>query len=257
MTRTATSAPPQPKQEVARLEALLRASQRTEALGRFSAAMAHDFCNLLIVAGEQVRQLRQAPGDTETLDELEALLASGLALCRQLLDFAHAGEGAPERLDLREPVGRACSWVARLLPKKVQLQVRLPEAPLPVDAIRHQLEQLLVNLLVNARDAMPNGGAITVTATDQGERLQLQVQDTGEGIAPAALPRIFRPLYTTKPKGEGTGLGLAVAKDIAARHNGALEVASAPGKGATFTLTLPKRQTSQSPAAAAPKAAAS
>ena len=236
--------PPVPVQrlesEIERLGQLLRSAQRSQALGSFSRAQAHDFRNLLLAAREEAERLRQAPGDREAEAALQALLDSGMRLTQSLLDFVGEDAEEPERMDLAQTVADACRWVARLLPANVTLETDLPEAGMPLEGVRQQLEQALVNLLVNARDALAAaGGRIQVAGADAGEALLLTVQDTGAGMDEASAQRIFEPLYTTKP--EGRGLGLAIVKQVVDRHQGSIEVASAPGEGARFTLRLPKR----------------
>ena len=176
---------------------------------------------------------------------IDSLSTTGHDLTRQLLDFARAGGGAAELLDLNEVVREVRALTASVMLEGIALSLD-PERSLPlVRAERALLHQALTNLVLNALDAMPDGGKIVlrtrVTAGTQGKRrVAIDVIDEGTGIGADVLPHVFKPFFTTKEAGSGTGLGLTSVQRIAQRHGGSVEVKSTPGSGSTFTLRLPE-----------------
>ena len=225
-----------------RADAELRRTQRLEALGRLAAGVAHDFNNLLAVMLAAVEQAAEAipAGDSlrEDLAEAAAAARRGRALTRQLLTFARREETQPRPLDVNAVVRGMQELLRRLAGPRVQLELALAPDAGVVIVDPSQTEQVLLNLVTNARDAMPDGGRLRVeTAREQGD-LRLSVRDTGVGIPPAVRPHLFEPFFTTKA--EGHGLGLATVYGVVTQAGGRVEVESEPGRGAAFHLWLPR-----------------
>lgn len=225
------------------VEERLRQAQKLEAFGQLAGGVAHDFNNLLqaLLSTTQVLRARQVgnPEVAAGLEELEAYLHRGAVLARQLLLFARREVTRLELSDLNQLVANTTAMLQRLLPEHVTLRVELWPQVIPVRVDSGQMEQVLVNLVVNAREAMPAGGQLVVRTGIGSAGAWLEVADSGVGIPPELHQRIFEPFFTTKPAGEGSGLGLSVVHGIAVRHGGQVEVASEPGKGATFRFTVP------------------
>jgi PAS domain S-box-containing protein len=238
------------------LEAQLLQAQRLESIGRLAGGVAHDFNNLLTVILSHAAFARQDPGYAE--EDLTAIERAGTRaaeLTAQLLAFARRQVIEPKVVDLNVLTGQVDRMLQRLLGEQVQLATTLQPGLWPVKVDPTQLEQVLVNLAVNARDAMPNGGTLTIETGNvvlddgyaalhadvaPGEYVLLAVSDSGEGIAPSALPMIFEPFFTTKPSGVGTGLGLATCYGIVKQAGGHIWAYSEPGQGATFKVYLPR-----------------
>ena len=230
-------------EERARLEEQLRHAQKMEAVGRLAGGVAHDFNNLLQAMLSQVELVRGRNAESEHLAaglaEFEAQVRRGSALTRQLLLFARRETARPEPLDLNEVVDGAATLLRHLLRANIVLTIDLAREPLPVTADHGQLDQVLVNLAVNAADAMPGGGQLTIRTGREGPaRVFFSVGDTGSGIAAEIRGRIFEPFFTTKESGRGTGLGLAVVDGIVRNHDGTLELESTEGEGSTFKVVL-------------------
>ncbi|HUK13220.1 MAG TPA: PAS domain S-box protein [Thermoanaerobaculaceae bacterium] len=243
-------------QEVA-LEAQLRQAQKMEAVGMLAGGVAHDFNNLLQAMLSHVQLLRS--GSTAgarpeaSLAELEEQVRRGAALTRQLLLFARRETARPEPLDLNRVIAGAASLLRRLVRENVAFTVELAPGPLPLVADHGQLEQVLVNLVVNAVDAMPGGGRVAIHSGSEGaDRVWFSVDDTGHGIPAEIRDKVFEPFFTTKAKGHGTGLGLPVVHGIVTAHAGSVEFRDRPGGGTSFRVTLPMGSTE--PAAAVPAA---
>jgi signal transduction histidine kinase len=227
----------------ARDDALRRSirSQKMELVGNLSSGVAHDFNNLLTVIGSASQHLREhlppEPGEVgEVLDDLEAATQRANLMTRQLLSFARVQEGALGPLNLGEVVGSFAGILPRLLGSKIE--VRVSTGPdVVVSASPVGLEQVLLNLAVNARDAMPNGGTLTIEVTRSESAGVLSVADTGAGISEEARGHIFEAFFTTKPT--GTGLGLATVHEVVSRFGGKIGVESAVDKGTTFVIELP------------------
>jgi len=235
-------------------------AQRLESVGRLAGGVAHDFNNLLTVILSGVSELRRCPedraADAEIVEEIGAAGVRARELVRQLLAFARRQKTVSVLLDLREVVRDAEKLLCRLLGHEVVLTTRLSPELWPVRMDRGQLEQIILNLAVNARDAMPSGGRlclatanVEVTGRDAGaERsglppgqwVRLTVSDDGHGMAPEVRERIFEPFFTTKPQGKGTGLGLATVYGIVAQNDGVIRVDSEPGRGTSFQIFLPR-----------------
>lgn len=240
-----------------RSEHQLRHSQKMEAVGRLAGGIAHDFNNLLtVIQGNAVLALHDAATDTPqhvALSEVCDAATRASALTRQLLAFSRREPVEPTVLDLNAIVDNLRRMLGRLIGEHIQLDTDLATAAMTVVADRTNVEQLLINLVVNARDAMPEGGVLTVatqhvTLADEaaedlelaaGSYVQLTVSDTGVGMDEHTRGRAFEPFFTTKPSGEGTGIGLATVYAIASRHQGAVDIESLPSIGTTVTLWLP------------------
>jgi two-component system cell cycle sensor histidine kinase/response regulator CckA len=223
----------------------LRQAQRLEAVGRLAGGVAHDFNNLL-QAMLGVTQLARVHGEDlagapERLAELEELLRRGAQLTQQLLLFSRREEPKVERFELNHAIRETAKLLGRLVPANVSLRLELAAERLTVSADRGQIGQVWMNLAVNAADAMPEGGQLTVRSGREGENhVWFSVTDTGHGIADDIRGRIFEPFFTTKSAQSGTGLGLAVVHGIVTQHGGRVEVTSEAGSGATFKVVLPQ-----------------
>jgi len=224
------------------LELQLRQAQRLEAVGTLAGGIAHDFNNLLQALLSSVQAARLQAGDTElarSLAEILGQIQRGATLTRQLLLFSRQSRARREPLDLAALVADHAAMLRRLLPETIALEVEPGGEPLTVEGDAGQLGQVLTNLVVNARDAMPDGGRIVVATQRAGDDAVVAVSDTGAGIAPELRERIFDPFFTTKAQGKGTGLGLAVVWGIVKEHGGRTEVDSEPGRGSAFRVVLP------------------
>jgi PAS domain S-box-containing protein len=246
--------------ETRQLEEQFRQAQKMEAIGQLAGGVAHDFNNMLaVITGYANLLLERATLEADAADYLKQVSAAAeraSSLTRQLLLFSRRQIMQPRDLDLNEVVKNLSRMLQRIIGEDVRLQLRLHPAPLVTHADAGMLDQVLMNLAVNARDAMPDGGLLVIetaerTVDDQFARQQpdatpgryvcLSVSDTGTGIPPEVLPRIFEPFFTTKEPGKGTGLGLATVFGIVKQHQGWLAVTSPPGRGATFQICLPAR----------------
>ncbi len=228
-----------------RTEERLRQAQRMEAVGQLAGGIAHDFNNLLTVINGSSELLIEdlAPGSAIRGRAAEILRAGERAadLTRQLLAFSRRQALEPRAVDLNRAVEGMAKMLRRLIGEEVALELALDRAAGRVLVDPGQLEQVLLNLAVNARDAMPRGGTLTIrtgTAPETAEAV-LEVADTGVGMDSATAARAFEPFFTTKEPGRGTGLGLATVHGIVSQSGGRITVASAPGKGATFRVFLP------------------
>ncbi|MBI4577983.1 MAG: response regulator, partial [Planctomycetes bacterium] len=238
-----------------RMEEELRQAQKMEAIGRLAGGVAHDFNNLLgvIMAYGELIQDGVDERDPIRADLEEVLKAARRAagLTRQLLAFSRRQFIQPRPVDLREVVFEVEGLLGRLLGEDIAIDSRAAGEPWPVRADPGQVEQVVMNLAVNARDAMPRGGrllirlenvslaALDVADLPPGDYVRLSVSDTGEGMDDQTRMRIFEPFFTTKEKGKGTGLGLSTVYGIVKQHGGHIEAVSAPGEGATFHVWFP------------------
>ena len=237
------------KRDVTREVALseqLRESQKMRAIGQLAGGVAHDFNNLLQALLGTVEVLRARSDDPRALanaiGEIEADVKRGAALTRQLLLFARREVVKPERLDLNDVVRDTHALLRRLVRENIRFDLTLGSGPLHVDADRGQLQQVLSNLVLNATDAMPTGGDLSVCTGELEEReVWLEVRDTGCGIPDDIRPHIFEPFFTTKGEDKGIGLGLAVVHGIVTAHRGRIDVEVNPGGGTVFRVVLPYR----------------
>ncbi len=235
----------------------LAQAQKLEALGQLTGGIAHDFNNLLmIVSGHaQILQRRLEPAEPRTIQALEAIqLAAkrGESLTRQLLTFARRQKLNPMVVDLRQRIEGIRQMLTSSLRGNIDLAYDLPADVWPVEIDIGEFELALVNIAVNARDAMPDGGALSLLVRNvkltraanvgelEGEFVALALSDTGEGIAPELVAKIFEPFFTTKAIGKGTGLGLSQVYGFAHQSGGAVTAASTVGRGTTITLYLPR-----------------
>ena len=243
--------------EQLQLEKQLRHSQKMEAVGQLAAGIAHDFNNMLtVIQGNASLVLADCtdPAERPLLEGIVAAAQRSAKMVRQLLTFSHKQTMEVTSMNVREILAPLAEMLPRMLGEQITVRVDVPPHLPPVAGDSGMVEQMLMNLAVNARDAMPRGGRLTihaavadVTAADlrvnqdarPGRFLCLSVTDTGSGIAPDVLPRIFEPFFTTKPVGRGTGLGLATVYGIAKQHGGWIGVASELGRGTTFKVFLP------------------
>ncbi|MFN3167831.1 MAG: ATP-binding protein [Phycisphaeraceae bacterium] len=226
-------------------------AQRMESLAQLASGVAHDLNNLLAVIGAYRDQVEQRVGDDDdlapALSAMDSATDHAATLARSLLDLSRHAPGQPGPIDPNALLTYAADICKPLLPGTIHLDLRPdPDLRRTIRGDRHQLHQVLLNLILNARDAMqPGGGTLTVRARQIGEpatEVELAVQDTGTGIAPQDLPHIFEPLFTTKPADHGTGLGLSIVRGIVEEHGGRVAVQTQPGRGTTFTVRLPLSQ---------------
>ena len=229
---------------LALLERSLRAAQRTDSLARLTGGVAHDFSNLLIATLGYVELAEAAPSKAEVdqaLTEIHRAAVRGQHMTRRLLDFSREQEAEPRSIAINHLLSELRDFLFRLMPPNIDCKLDLDSAESYIFGDTTQLEQAIMNLAINARDAMPAGGQLNISTRVQPEEalLQIAISDTGTGMDARMLRQIFEPFYTTKPAGKGTGLGLSVVKDILEAHDGQLGVESSIGSGTTFTITLP------------------
>jgi PAS domain S-box-containing protein len=221
-----------------RLEAQLRQSQKMDAVGRLAGGIAHDFNNILAAVMANAQLLRETTDGPEAVD-IEDAARRGAALTRQLLQFSRGEAPAPGPVPVAEVVNGMAPMLRRLISRDIRLDFTLGPTDAVVWVDRGQLEQVVLNLVVNARDAMPEGGTLAVSTDVQGNVACLEVRDSGHGMDAETRARAFEPFFTTKPRGRGTGLGLATVYGIVSKAGGDIEVESAPGKGTTMRVRLP------------------
>jgi len=229
-----------------RLEERMRQSQRMQAVGRLAAGVAHDFNNLLQTVAATVGLLRVqgaiAEARTRSLDTLEAQVASGAALTRQLSLIARQEAPSAVPVDLDRVVAEVADFLRRVVRENVRIEVELACGELPVLGDRSRLEQMLVNLVANASEAMPEGGRVAIRTGREAATAWLEVRDHGPGIPPKVRERLFEPFFTTKEGGQHAGLGLTVVQRIVEEHGGEVTVTSQPESGSVFRVTLPLRE---------------
>ncbi len=249
-----------------RLEDQLRQAQKMEAVGRLAGGVAHDFNNMLTVICGSADLLRRRPHlsdeDRGVVAEIALAADRATSLTRQLLGFSRQALLHPRVVDLNAAVTETSRMLARLLGEDIRLEARPNAAPADVFVDLGHLNQILMNLAVNARDAMPRGGSLTIeTATvslpeemvtiplggKSGPHVMLAVTDTGTGMSPEVQSHIFEPFFTTKPADRGTGLGLSVVFGIVQQSGGRLQVDSEVGRGTTFRIYLPLANASAPP----------
>jgi len=237
------------------LELQVRQTQKMEAVGQLAGGIAHDFNNLLTVIGGNVLLLgmTELPDEArEHVDEIAAAADRAGALTRQLLSFSRAREPRLEPVDLNPVIARVHGLLGRLIGADIRIETTLAPRPARVQADPAQLEQVLINLALNARDAMPEGGTLSIGTEHAGHSVLLRVADTGIGMDAGTSERIFEPFFTTKGVGEGTGLGLTNVYSIVVQAGGDIAVESEPGAGTVFTIALPALDQAADPAPARP-----
>lgn len=248
----------QDQSESKRLQAELFQSQKLESLGTLSSGVAHDFNNLLAIIVGNAELLRQFPSEHQSQSKrLEAIVTAGhrgADLVKQLLTFARKTDVHVQPINLNSVVEEVVTLLVETIPRSIAIKVILgPGLPL-ISADPSQVHQVLLNLSVNARDAMPHGGTLTIQTRsalhDATMGTVVEVSDSGEGMDPTTRARIFEPFFTTKPLGQGTGLGLSTVFGILQGHHGWVEVDSEEGAGATFRCWFPSAATVSPPFAA-------
>ena len=233
-----------------RLEDQLRQAQKMEVVGRVAGGVAHDFNNLLTIISGNTDILIEELKD-ERLQRIRDAAEVGAALTRQLLAFSRQSVVQPAVLDVNAAVRDIVRILGRLLGEDIQIRLELAETLMPILADRGQVQQILLNLAVNARDAMPTGGDLVFRTQEtaatpgvsagQGARwVELSVQDTGTGMDAATRERAFEPFFTTKDPGKGTGLGLSTVQDIVKQTAGTIAIDSARGAGTKVTVRFPR-----------------
>jgi signal transduction histidine kinase/ActR/RegA family two-component response regulator len=246
------------ERELARSEAELRQSQKMDAIGRLAGGIAHDFNNLLTVINGHSALLREAGDDitsiesASSLDEIQKAGNQAAALTRQLLAFSRKQMLQARVVSLNQAVHELESMLGRLIGERIALTTELEADLLNISVDPGQLTQVIVNLVVNARDAMPDGGRIVIGTRNAdcfppaaeplgrtGAAVVLTVTDTGQGMSPQTRAQIFEPFFTTKREGKGTGLGLATVYGIVRQSGGWIDVDSEVGEGTTFSLYFP------------------
>jgi two-component system NtrC family sensor kinase len=236
-------------------EDALRQAQRLEAIGQLTGGVAHDFNNLLMIVSGTVQRLRRhVVGDKERqlLDTITTATQRGGSLTRQLLAFSRRQMLQPSVIDLAERLPEIKEMLSRSLRGDIEIRVGVPRRPCMVKVDPNEFELALLNLAFNARDAMPKGGTLTITAKPvlmrgkaseeglSGDFVAIRIADTGTGIPPDALPRVFEPFFTTKEVGKGTGLGLSQVYGFARQSGGAASIATSARRGTAVTLFLPR-----------------
>lgn len=241
-----------------RLEDYLRQAQKMEAIGRLAGGIAHDFNNLLMVIMghcDVLKTRNDAATMKHSADEISAAAMKAASLTRQLLAFSRRQVLEPRLLDVNAVLSDLSTMLRRLIAEDIELVISLCELPAYVSADPAQLDQVILNLVVNARDAMPKGGRLTLQAqlidlcepcrkgtasVPPGSYVLIRVSDTGTGMSPQTLARIFEPFFTTKELGQGTGLGLATTYGVVRQSNGYILVDSLLAQGTTFEIYLPR-----------------
>jgi two-component system cell cycle sensor histidine kinase/response regulator CckA len=256
--------------DVRLLEEQLRQAQKLEAIGRLAGGVAHDFNNLLVsILGHSDLLFPSTEKDERQRWHVEEIRKAGKraeSLTRQLLAFGRRQVLQPEVLDLNRILEDLHAFLARLIGEDIDLAMEPADRPVLVEGDAGQIEQVVVNLVANARDAMPSGGRVTLGTgvrtgaasadDDAGRWALLTVRDSGVGMDPETCGRIFEPFFTTKEVGKGTGLGLATVYGIVKQSGGDIRVHSETGEGTTFTVELPAARPGSVPAADADEALA-
>jgi PAS domain S-box-containing protein len=240
------------QQNLEKIQRQLAESQKLDALGQLTGGVAHDFNNLLMIITGHVQILKRLAGhDAKGLRAVQAIEKAsqhGASLTRQLLTFARRQSVSPQTIDLSERIHSVRDVLDTGLGGSVQIDIHVDADVWPVTVDPAEFETALINLVVNARDAMPGGGSVTIRASNThidddartGDFVAIQVEDTGTGIPPDVVAKVFDPFFTTKPVGKGTGLGLSQVHGFAHQAEGTVTVESELGKGTTLTIYLPR-----------------
>jgi signal transduction histidine kinase len=242
------------------LEEQLRHAQKMEAIGTLAGGVAHDFNNILTVVTSYAELLSRTEDDPNRrcdLDEIVAAARRATLLTRQLLTFSRKTIAEPQSISVSYVVAQLGGMLRRLLKENVKLVPRLSDDVAPILGDSNQLEQVVMNLVINAADAMPDGGTLVIETQNielddayarthgrvtPGRYVMLAVTDTGAGIDPSIMDKIYEPFFTTKPPGQGTGLGLASTYAIVKEAGGHIWVYSEPGQGTTFKVYFHRRR---------------
>ena len=249
-----------------RAEAALQQAQRIEAMGQLTGGVAHDFNNLLTVVIGNIELISKTAVDSETVERLEAMRVAaerGAALTGGLLAFARRQPLSPRAVDLNAAIAGMNGLLHSALGPRMKIEIRQHTELWPAMIDPTQFELLVLNLVINARDAMPNGGVVTIETDNtrrgssmhaedppEGDYVVVTVRDTGVGMAPEVQARAFEPFFTTKPPGSGSGLGLSQVFGTARQSGGGVEIDSSPGKGTAVSVYLPR---ARAPAGSASK----
>ena len=225
-------------------EERLRAAQRLEAIGNLAAGVAHDFNNAMAsirMLASLLRLREHDPARIEDLVQIEQATDRAADLTRSLLTFGRHSTARAARVDVAEIATRLVALVRRTFDRQIEVSLAIDDPRATVEADPAQLEQVLMNLLVNARDAMPDGGEVAVRVARRGDAVVVDVEDTGPGVPPALRTRIFEPYFTTKTRADrpGTGLGLSTVYGIVQQLGGTIEVGDRAPRGARFVVTIP------------------
>jgi len=254
---TRSRAQTQAQHELRESEERLKHAQKLETVGQLAAGVAHNFNNLLtVIAGftELLMARHDSGPDRNDLEEIRRAAGRGAVLTRQLLAFSRRQDAAPARLDINQTVHELRDLLGRVIREDIALDIGMASTPAWVLIDPHEMEQVLLNLVLNARDAMPAGGSIAIRISHvmldaddapagasalTGGYVCVSVKDTGTGIAPEVRAHLFEPFFTTKGAGKGTGMGLASVDGIVRQNRGAITIDSAPGAGSTFSVYFP------------------
>ena len=247
--------------EKKKLEEQFLRVQRLESIGMLAAGIAHDLNNVLtpiLMAAPMLRVRAADPRDLRLLQTLEHSAERGAGLVRQILAFAHGTGGEPKLIQVKHLARDIVEMIQETFPKNIELEQHIPNDLWPISANPTQIHQVLLNLCVNARDAMPKGGTLSLSTVNRrldeaqaaaipgarpGAFVLLEVRDTGTGIPPEALAHIWEPFFTTKGEDKGTGLGLSTVRGIVENHRGFITLQTAAGTGTTFQVYLPAAET--------------
>jgi CheY-like chemotaxis protein len=243
------------------MESQLLRMQWQESLGRLASGIAHDLNNVLapvMMAGDLLQTAPLNENGRECVEMIRASAARGADMVKQLLLYSRGADGRRSNLEPARVVREVVRMVKETFPKDIEVRLTLADAPWLVEADRTQIHQVVLNLCVNARDAMPTGGVLTLGTecieidtpvpsrypqARPGRYVVLMVSDTGTGIPHEFVDKIFDPFFTTKPQGQGTGLGLSTVQGIVAGHGGFVDVQTEPRRGSTFRVYLPSTGT--------------
>jgi len=221
-------------------------------LRRHASSVAHDFNNLLaVITGYTEMMLKRLRADDPLRRNAEAIKRAtewGSALAQQILSGSRRAAPAPVPVDLNQLVGNVTRVLQPLLGEAIELVTRLSPSLARVSANPHRIGQVIMNLVVNARDAMPSGGRLTIETSNVGQTVMLAVGDTGSGMDDETRARLFEPYFTTKEPGRGSGLGLATVYDVVTQCGGQISVTSDAGAGSTFKIYLPRVPETTAPA---------
>jgi signal transduction histidine kinase len=260
------------KAERIKAEAMLHQAQKMEAVGQLTGGLAHDFNNLMTIVVGNLERLedtfRDDPAISRSIRGAMEGATRGAALTQKLLAFGRRQSLLPRRIDVNELVGGMADLLRRAIGENIPVELELGAGVWPVEVDPNQLENVLLNLAVNARDAMPKGGRLSIQSRNvmdpligevtsaRGAFAMLSISDNGHGMSADTLSRAFEPFFTTKPLGEGSGLGLSQVYGFIKQSNGYIDIVSTLGSGTTIKMYLPRAQSEPARAAASTAGAA-